>query len=205
MKPKLIESMLARTGSGGHFARSPIYLGMSVEQQGLNHFTNSHNPCYSPGFTLIELTLTLALMGILMSLVIVRFDVGSPRQQVIAEARKLGNIVRTYREKALEEEQLYALRLDAGTGQYAIYKPLEKDVSVLEKSSPIKSASLSAPVQFGAINLQGTPVASPVVFFFNPSGVLPDASIELLNPQKSSVILKINPVVNEINYAESGQ
>ncbi|MBI3828872.1 MAG: prepilin-type N-terminal cleavage/methylation domain-containing protein [Planctomycetes bacterium] len=156
----------------------------------------------SRGFTLIELTVTLALAVVFMGLVIVRFSWGSPRQQTIAEGRKLGNLIETYREKAVAEERLYALRIDAEQGQYAVYQPAERRAGSLDMLAPLRSGSLPGYVAIKAIRKQADVLASPVVFYFDSRGVLPDLFIDLIHKDGAAVSLHLDPLQNEVTYDE---
>ena len=164
---------------------------------------NSTDSNYQSGFTLIELTITLGLVVILMGLVIVRFDWGSPRQRAIAAARQLGNMLITYREKAIEEERLYALRLDTRNGEYEIYSPVEKNIPAIEKATPIKKVRLDTALSIKNVKIQDTSCNSPVVIFFTPKGVSSELFIEIVNAGGLSIVLKAGSVVNEITYHEN--
>ena len=75
------------------------------------------------GFTLVELTFVLALITVLMGLVIVRFDWGGSHQRTIAEARRLGRAIETYRQKAIAEQKVYWLILDRKQHSWSIADP----------------------------------------------------------------------------------
>lgn len=154
------------------------------------------------GFTILELTIALTLMVILMGLVVIRLGFGSSRQQTVDAARKVGNLLSTYREKAMTDECLYALRLDASTGQYAVFRPLERNAAALEGMTPIKTATLQAPIRFGKVMAKGMELPAPVTIFLDPKGFLPDFSIEVASYNNAVVILRPDPVVNEVRYDE---
>jgi prepilin-type N-terminal cleavage/methylation domain-containing protein len=154
------------------------------------------------GFTLIELTVALALATILMGLVIVRFSWGSPRQQAIAEARKLGNLIRTFRERAQSEEREYALRIDPPNGRYEVLSVDDRSPEALSKAKPVREGALSDRMQMKVLAEGSRELPTPAVLYFNRHGVLPEISIQLTYGAGSTVTMKPNPLLNEVVYEE---
>jgi len=155
-----------------------------------------------PAFTLVELTIVLALMAIVMGLVVVRFSWGSPRQAVIGEARRLGCLLQTYREKARVEERLYALRLDLETGGYEVLQPQERTEKAFADAPRVRSAALDPAVHFGPVMFGSRQAISPVTFFLDAKGILPAVSIEVAHRRGQKVVLKPDTLVNEVVYDE---
>jgi len=153
------------------------------------------------GFTLIELTVALALATILMGLVIVRMSWGSPRQQAVSEARKLGNLIRTFRERAQFEEREYALRLDLVENGFEILPLNDRSPEALGMARAIRQGRLPERVRIEV--LQGErELSSPAVLFFTRHGVLPETTITLSYASDLNVSLRPNPLTNEVAYAE---
>jgi len=153
------------------------------------------------GFTLIELTIALALISVLMGLVLVRFDFGSRRQKVIQEGRKLGNLISTYRERAIQEECLYAFNLDIENGTYSITKPKERSIAP-PLTVALVLGKLSEPAQISKVLLQGNQLSSPVVIYLDSKGVISELSIDIAVQKGPGVLLTIDPLVNEVRYNE---
>jgi prepilin-type N-terminal cleavage/methylation domain-containing protein len=154
------------------------------------------------GFTLIELTVALALATILMGLVIVRFSWGSPRQEAIAQARNLGNLIRTFRERALCEEREYALRIDLSNNRYEILPVADRSAEALSKATPIREGRLSERMQVQILGEGHRELPSPVVLHFNRLGVMPGVSIQFAWAGTSKITLRPNPLLNEVVYEE---
>jgi prepilin-type N-terminal cleavage/methylation domain-containing protein len=154
------------------------------------------------GFTLIEITVALALATILMGLVVVRFSWGSPRQQAIAEARKLGNLIRTYREKAQAEERDYALRLNLDANHYEVLAVSDRTKEAIEAAKPVREGGFSSQIRMKMMGQGGRELPSPVVLYFNRHGVVPETSIQLAYASGATVTLKPNPLTNEVVYEE---
>jgi type II secretory pathway pseudopilin PulG len=153
------------------------------------------------GFTILELTIALTLMVVLMGLVVIRLGFGSSRQQTVDAARKVSNLFSTYREKAMTDECLYAIRLDASTGQYSVFRPAERNAATLEGMTALRTAALQASMSFGKIMTQGTELPAPVTFFLDAKGLLPDISIEVIS-DKCTVVLRPDKILNEVRFDE---
>lgn len=158
-------------------------------------------PAQPRGFTVVELTIVLALVTVIMALIIVRFDWGSPRQHVIAEARKLGNAIATYRERAMNEQQLYLLQLDQDQNAWAI-RPPSPAAGITVAS--LVSGSFERPIKLNSIKTttEGLALQSPVLLAFNPQGTTTPLSIDLSVENGPGITLRIDPLVNEVVYAE---
>ncbi|MBE7461903.1 MAG: type II secretion system protein [Planctomycetes bacterium] len=153
------------------------------------------------GFTLIELTVTLALIVLVMGVTIVRFGWGGARQQTIQEARTLANVIGTYRERAIAEEALYALELDAEAGRYELFKLTERRLDETSRPIPLRSHTVSGPI---SVRLPGTTADAPdrLVLYFDARGILAPARIELAHPEGPRVALRIEPLDTEVQLDE---
>lgn len=153
------------------------------------------------GFTLIELSLVVALMALLAGLVMVRYDLASPRQRAIHAARKLGRMIENCREKAIEEERLYAMRLDLAAGKYSVCAPAERTLSSVDAALPIFSGRLDDALAFKSAGYMGATQDSPVVVFFDANGVLAQIAFEV-SGSGTTISIEPDPLVNEIQYDE---
>lgn len=154
------------------------------------------------GFTLIELTVALALATVLLSLVIVRISWGGPRQTAIAEARKVGNLIRTYRERAQFEEREYALRLDLARNHYEILPVSDRSPLALQSAIPERQGTLSDRLRWNVLSQGDRELPSPVVLYFNRQGVMPETTIRVSYGTDSTITFGLNPLTNEVSYAE---
>lgn len=155
------------------------------------------------GFTLIELTVVLALAAVLMGLVVVRLPWASTRQEVISEARKIGNLIVSAREQAMREERLFALRLDIEAGRYTLVKPQDRTPEALEKAVHAGEGSWSSRVNLRVLRREGTQGSSLVTLFFDAHGILPpNWTLEVADAKGHAVTLRLDPLVNEVAYDE---
>ena len=163
-------------------------------------------------FTLIEIVVAATLALTLLMLVIVRFNWGSPRQAAIAAARNLGFQISKYRERARDEETLYALHFDLAKGSYVVLQPTERTADAISNAPVRYKAALDTPLGFKQIMLQGKPQSETVLIFFDARGLLPELSITIASGQnndsqssqisQAGILLKIDPVLNEIEYVD---
>jgi len=155
------------------------------------------------GFTIIELTMVLALISVVMGLVIVRLDFGSPRQRVIEQARKLGNVIRSYRERAICEDQSYCMTVDLKESRWAIERIKERQDPMKGLNRPLSTSACESPVRIRGITLSHSKnMDSPVVIYLDPRGVLPDLQIDIGLENGPIVSVQPDPLVNEVAYVE---
>jgi len=151
------------------------------------------------GFTVLELCVVLALIGISVGFVVVRIDFGGERQQLHREARQLGNIISSYRDRAVTEQCIYALVLPAD--QYRIVKPSERSLEVVAAETlKHQQFQYSKVIQVRQGNAE---LPAPLVLYFDPRGIVPDTTIVLSTQSgEAKAALSIHPLTNEITYEE---
>jgi prepilin-type N-terminal cleavage/methylation domain-containing protein len=153
------------------------------------------------GFTLIELSIALAVVAVVLGLVILRFGGWSSRQASIASARTLGNTVRLYREKARLEGCAYALVVDLDQGAYYVTVPLDGGATPMSEHV-VRRAVLPEGLSFGRAVVAGRIVESPVVLHFTPRGVVPETRLSIKNKDSEFVMLCIDALNNTVAYSE---
>jgi prepilin-type N-terminal cleavage/methylation domain-containing protein len=134
------------------------------------------------GFTLIELTVVLAILVIASGFVIVRISGWSSRQALHSSARALGNTIRTWRERARTEEASYTLVLEESTYQISSGKEI------------LRKGRLGGGESFES--------GKPAVMVFTPRGVLPETRLTIRNEHGERLTLVVGALVNEIDYQE---
>ena len=154
-----------------------------------------------PGFSLIELTVALALVAILLTLVVVRVGVFTPRQRLIHEARKLGQTIETYRELAATQEGLYVLVLDPQTGTFQVRKPVERNLELLERAPLIRAGRLEE-VHVKTMRVKAQALTGPLTLTFDSNGIQPAWTMELAHASGVGLYLHVDPMVNEVRYDE---
>ncbi|MCK6472726.1 MAG: prepilin-type N-terminal cleavage/methylation domain-containing protein [Planctomycetes bacterium] len=152
-------------------------------------------------FTLVELTVALALVVVLLGLVIVRFGGFTPRQHLAGEARKLGNTIETCRGMAALEETLYVLTLDRETGAYTVRKPAERSQAAIERAPVIRTGRLDG-VHLKTAWIQDKEISGTILLEFDARCLQPAWRLDLYLEDKAAVSLSIDPLVNEVRYEE---
>jgi prepilin-type N-terminal cleavage/methylation domain-containing protein len=147
------------------------------------------------GFTLIELSIALAIAVVLGGLVIVRVGGWSARQELHASARALGNAIRTWREKAELEERPFILVLDRENGRWRV-----EARGVLTRDK-VAEGQLREGQGFGRVLAEKVELADPVSLVLDARGILPEIRIELLSG-KEKVFVRLEPFLNEVAYED---
>jgi prepilin-type N-terminal cleavage/methylation domain-containing protein len=136
------------------------------------------------GFTLIELTIVLAVVVVAAGFMIVRLPGWSSKQALNASARALGNLIQSARERARAEERTYLLSLE-GSGYTLAASPGD----VIRKGR-LTSGALFA--HSGVLQLALTPL-----------GLLPETRIGIRNSQGEKVEIVVRSLQNEVEYADA--
>lgn len=152
------------------------------------------------GFTLIELTVVLALAAVLMGLVIVSFRFGGPKANLKQHARNLGQAIESYREKAASGDRAYALRFELRGGSYAITEAQGPESG----SPPPEVLSCRLPDNYRLdVQQEGVSgVQDPLQIAINPNGMLPPLTIRIWDDIGQGIVLKPDPLFNEVTYEE---
>jgi prepilin-type N-terminal cleavage/methylation domain-containing protein len=153
------------------------------------------------GFTLLELTIVLALIVLTFGLVIVRFDFGSDRQRLIHEGRKIGNLIENYREQAMSMEQVFVLTIDKDGGTYEVKQPPSVTSKAIASAKTLHAGALPNTCAFVQIAREGTNLPSPALIKFTPKGVLPATMIRISGPS-GGITMKIDPLQTAVTYDE---
>lgn len=85
--------------------------------------TGSGRPAVRRGFTLLELIVVLAMMGILAGMIVPRMGRGMDVRELQATAARLAATAKTARELAIARQETCALELELGRGGYALAVP----------------------------------------------------------------------------------
>jgi prepilin-type N-terminal cleavage/methylation domain-containing protein len=140
------------------------------------------SPKRRSGFTLIELTVALAILVVASGLVIVRLSGWSSRQALHSSARTLGNTIRSWRERARAEETTYTLELE------------ERSYRIRSGKEILRAGGLGAGESF-------TPGTGRLLIL-NSRGILPETRLTIQNAHGERVSIGLKALTNEIDYQE---
>lgn len=148
-------------------------------------------------FTLVELSVTVAIILVALGLVVVRIDGWTARHGLNASARVLGNTIRTYREKALLEERTYTVLIDVRSGTY------EVRARSAGAAGPVCVRRLGEGRSFETVRIGAVPREGVASLRFDARGVLPEVEIVLRAQSGEGITLRPGTVLNEVEYEET--
>jgi prepilin-type N-terminal cleavage/methylation domain-containing protein len=170
--------------------------GIDRAEQATNtsHFA-IRNP-HSKGFTLIELAVVIAILGVMIALVAPRFaDIGNANLK--RSARHLTGMVRFLRDESQAKKTVYRLRFDVPAGHYwaeAVAVTSDNTVEFRRATSVIGGeGSLSGQTTFRDITAGSHP-DDPYILF-TPDGWVEHALIHLRDSEERDFTLIVNPLM----------
>jgi len=134
------------------------------------------------GFTLIELTIVLAILVIVSGVLITRLPGWSSRQALRSSARVLGNTIRTWRERARADETPYSLEFSGGSYQ------------VLLGNEVLRKGRLGEGEEFES--------DVPRSLILRARGILPKTPLTIQNRRGERITIVPGVLINEIEYQE---
>lgn len=136
------------------------------------------------GYTLVEIILVLALMGIVASIVSPSVKIISTYREEI-EIKELKKDIMFTRNKAIMEKSIYTMTLNRKENKYSIYNT--------SKGFLVKEKNLRDGIVIVADNFNQS-----IVFY--PTGAPRKAgSIRLMNSKKENIIITIIPATGRVN------
>jgi type II secretion system protein H len=110
------------------------------------------------GFTIIELMLVIALIGVIASIVTVSWRAILPYEELNAEVRRLSNLVQTARSEAISRSAEYQIVYDLATNEYWLLPPFGEDgrfEAEPEKRTPILKHRFTPEITFESVTIDG--------------------------------------------------
>ena len=155
------------------------------------------------GFTLIEMMIVIAILGIMITLVIPRLgELGDANMK--RSARHLTGMIRLLRDESQAQKTVYRLRFDVQGGHYwAEVETLtsEQAVEFVRWQSAIGTeGSLSGQTTFRDVQAASHP-DDPYIQF-TPDGWVENAAIHLRNGDNKDFTLLVNPLMGSTELRE---
>jgi len=157
----------------------------------------------SEGFTLIELTIIIVILGVMLSLIIPRLgELGEANLK--RSARHLTGMIRFLRDESQATKAVYRLRFDVQEGRYwaeVMTLTSDRTVEFLKYSSAMGSeGSLSGQTTFRDVKVAGHP-DDPYIQF-TPDGWVENALIHLRDGDEKDFTLLVNPLMGTTELLE---
>jgi general secretion pathway protein H len=160
----------------------------------------------SPGFTLIELSLALFIIGLLMVVLVPRFgSLESARLE--SSARHLAALAQYLSAEAALKGRVYRLNYDLDQGMYSVMvlAASQDATEFVPDSSPFsRPVQLLSPITFVDVYIpsMGRMNTGQVATHFYPQGYADPAVIHLRNQQARVVTIIIPPLTGEVGVYE---
>ncbi len=176
--------------------------GFRIERKNKNPHLAIRNQ-QTNGFTLIELAVVIAILGVMIALVAPRFaDIGSANLK--RSARHLTGMVRFLRDESQAKKIVYRLRFDVQAGHYwaeAVTVTSDNTTEFRRATSVIGGeGSLSGQTTFRDI-MAGSHPDDPYILF-TPDGWVEHALIHLRDGEERDFTLLIKPLTGDTELRE---
>ena len=160
-----------------------------------------HN--FPKGFTLLELTIIIVLLGVLLTLVIPRLgEIGEANLK--RSARHLTGMIRYLRDESQARKAVYRLRFDVQGGRFwteVMTLSTDQSVEFIRLHSEIGTeGSLAGQTTFRDVKVAGHP-DDPYIQF-TPDGWVENAAIHLRDGEGRDFTLFVNPLMGSTELRE---
>ncbi len=154
----------------------------------------------SEGFTLIELTIIIVILGVMLSLIIPRLgEIGEANLK--RSARHLTGVIRFLHEESLAKKDRYRLHFDVTEGRYwtekwTILSVSDRTAEYKRYSSDIATEGrLSGQTTFRDVKVASHPDETYIEF--SPEGWVEHALIHLRDAENRDFTLLVNPLTGD--------
>ena len=153
---------------------------------------------HESGYTFIELTIVILLIGTTLSLAIPRFRYSLLTDDLKSTTRKLTAIIKDLRNQAVREQNSLTLHFDLGSNRYWIDSDDMTEEERLLTSE--KATSLPSGVRILDVwsNIKGKKMAGEAPLLFNKKGYVPPSAIHLGSEDGSEFTLVLSPFLRRV-------
>ena len=161
------------------------------------------------GFTLVEVLIILAVVGIAFGVAIPRLESLSPKYAMRSAARELASQLEFVRSQAVMRVKTFAIFYELDRDRYTVVLPPEEGGSDLpvEDWPRLEPVSLPTLVKFHGIvladnTLKETRDAPEVTVFFDPVGALGNHVVVLEDTEGRVLSVKFNALTGTVDFFE---
>jgi general secretion pathway protein H len=150
------------------------------------------------GFTLIELTVILILIAIIMLLTVPRFQMAIVTDELKATTRKMVGTIKSLREEAIREQQVYFLHFDLESNRFWI------DSTGMTEEERARAAEKASTLPGGVRVLdiwsstKGKKMAGQTAIRFNEKGYVQPSAIHLVAEDGREFTLVLSPFLGRV-------
>jgi len=177
--------------------------GARSSEPGVEKIVGPHATPHSKGFTLIELTVIIVILGVMLTLIIPRLgELGEANLK--RSARHLSGMIRFLKDESQARKAVYRLRFDVQAGQYwaeVMTQTNEKTMEFKRFQSEIGSeGSLSGNTTFRDVKVSSHP--DDAFIQFTPDGWVESALIHLKDSNDKPFTLIVKPLTGDTELRE---
>jgi prepilin-type N-terminal cleavage/methylation domain-containing protein len=150
------------------------------------------------GFTLIELTVVIILLGIIMTLTVPRFHTAILTDDLKATTRKMVGIIKGLRDEAIREQRVYFLHFDLESNRFWIDSTgmsEEERAREAEKASTLPETVRVLDVWLGS---KGKKMTGETAIRFSKKGYVQPSAIHLGAEDGREFTLVLNPFLGRV-------
>ncbi|MBN2061306.1 MAG: type II secretion system protein [Deltaproteobacteria bacterium] len=154
------------------------------------------------GYTLIELTVVIVLVGLLMTFTVPRVRESVSTDNLKASTRRIMSLIYSVRGDAIRDNRGYVLNFDKGSGRYWVESP---DMPELERSLARENAdALPGDVRIMDITIVGDNSSQDgeTLIRFHNKGYVKPALIRLGSDKGKELTMILRPFIRKIEVAE---
>lgn len=179
---------------------------VGASRPGLHALRFTFHASRSSGFTLLELSLVLFIIGLLVTVLVPRLG-GLNRARLETSAQRLAALVRYLNGEAAFRGHIYRIRYDLDQHRYAVQvlTPSQETKTFVADESPLSlPVQLPASITFADIRVPSVgQVSSGYVFtHFYPQGYTDPTVIHLRDQQSQVMTVMIPPITGEATVYE---
>lgn len=158
---------------------------------------------HSKGFTFIELTVVILLLGLMFALTVPRFQGALLTDDLKGSTRKMIGIIKNLRNEAIREQKDYILHFDLESNRFWIDST---DMTELERATASEEAShLPDGVRIMDVWFrgEGKTMAGETAIRFNKKGYVPQSVIHLGSDDGREFTLVLSPFLRRVKVLET--
>lgn len=159
-------------------------------------------PRYAKGFTFIELTVVLVLIGLMFAITMPRFRNAILADTLKSTTRKMVGKIRSLRNEAISEHKAYILVFDLESNRYWV----ESDDMTLEERAHAREDALAFPEGVRVLDVwfkgKGKEMAGETTIKFTRQGYIQQSVIHLGSEDGRKFTLVLSPFLGRIRVLE---